>query len=291
VCVHESHETTPDGYAVTICEEAFATPPFVRLPPDSQSDGVVYGGIQRDKGSESEIFAGRGTSLAISPDSAWLAEELSSGSVRYGYFLYRAEVSGSAVIDITPIARIDDRIFQRLIAGRILEGLASARGVDAMGEVHYAYDEKEVPIRIRLDEAPRDSEADRAQGFPRFALFGLVENANQAVRGADGRCLSSLRSLSDRNPLFSASDAGDQVTVLRHPDMHGILDDVFTMDWPAGTTDGNNMGAGLFVTTADLIQANSPTLVKASNSPHGVPWGGPSVDLDVVSGGGEACTP
>jgi len=100
-----------------------------------------------------------------------------------------------------------------------------------------------------------------------------------------------MDALGDANPLFSATGDDDRVTIFRHPDMHGVFDDVFTLDWPDGVTAGNNMGPGLFISTAALMAAEIPSPTDAHNSPHGTPWGGPSADLTVVTSGGEACTP
>ncbi|MGE0785964.1 MAG: hypothetical protein AB7S26_09770 [Sandaracinaceae bacterium] len=297
-CPVVHRETDAAGRDITVCDEAYGSAPFVRLPADSASE--VYGGIVRrlDAGLEL-VFMTRDTSNPIaSPPPAWVGQEALPGDIRYGYYLYRARVDGGAVQELTPVVRVDDRVLGSVLAavvlgGRAIEGLASARTVDASsGEVRFAYDDHTVPMRIRFDAAPDEASFDDATGYPRHALYGTIENAHTAVTGSDGACLPALDTLAEANPFSSATGDGDRVMLLRHPDMHGAFDDVFTIDWPEGTVPGgNNMGAGLFLSTAELLLAAPPTRDDASSFPHGVPWAGPSATLSVVDGGGDPCAP
>lgn len=285
-CPLESTETTSDGFTVAVCEQGFTSAPVVHAPEDTA--GFVYGGVERDSQGE-VVFAGRTQifPLPLSPMPSWLTRESSSGNVRYGYFIYRARVANGVVEDVVPVARIDERVMQRLLAGKVFEGVASPRISDGGTEVRFAFDMKNVPIRVRLDPMLQATETDRLWGYPRYALLGHIENANNGARAADGGCFAALSSFGPQNPLFGAS--GDEVMVLRHPDMHGGLDDVFTFDWPAGASGGNNMGVGLFVSTASLLRSSAPALTNGHSSPHGTPWGAPSVDLLAVEGGGAIC--
>jgi hypothetical protein len=218
--------------------------------------------------------------------AAWLDAEVSSN--RHGYFLYLADVRGGAVEKVTPVARIDDRVFGRLMVGKTLEGLASARIPDG-GSQPYEYLNRTVPIRLRFDDALPTSSTDSDTQFPRYALGGSIENPNGGVRASDGGCFPALSSLGERNPMFSAMDS--RVLFHRHPNMHGGGDDVFTLEWPQGISAGSNMGGGLFIPVSALIQAKAPAPTEAHSAPHGTPWSAPSADLSVVSGGGATCTP
>ena len=279
VCAQQHGETTADGTPVIVCDGLFTSAPWIRLPPDTQS--VVYGGVE-----QGPSFVGRdGVNIAIA-GAAWLDRESTFGSMRYAYFLYRAQVAGGVVQEVTPVVRIDDRVFQRLLAGKVLEGGVSARIPD--GGI-FAYDVRDLGLRIKLDAAPAPFEFDQGVGYPRYALFGRIENAHLRVRASDGGCLPALDSYGARDPLLSATDVGARVTLLRHPGMHAPLDDVFTLDWPEGTSGANNMGGGLFIPAAELLKPTLPSPTEASNSPHGTPWGGPSADLTVVVGGGQSC--
>jgi hypothetical protein len=291
LCARESRQVL-GGESIVVCEEAFASAPLVRLPPDSESNGaqLVYGGIM-SRAPGDVIFAGRNKNYAVVTTQPWLAAESASGNVRYGYLLYRAQVRGGAIESVTPFARIDDRVFQTVLAGKILEGMASPRTAVPGGEAMFPVTDLNVPLRIRLESSHQPSERDQLTGFPRFALVGHIENASKAVRASDGRCLASLSSLGERSPVFSATAEADRIFILRHPNMHGTLDDVFTMDWPAGVSNGNNMGTGLFLATADLIQSTAPNPTEASSHPHGNPTSAPSIELRVVSGGGGDCIP
>ena len=286
-CPKQSRETVGNN-PVAYCEEAHSAAPFVRPPADSESGGVkkIYGGITRNQNQE-QVFQGRSDSFPIA-SASWLSAELSSN--RAGYFLYLADVRAGAVEKVTPVARIDDRVFARLIAGKILEGTASARSTDG-GMYKYEYTTTTVPMRIRFDDAPATTESDRETQFPRYALGGRIENSDGGSRGTDGGCFPALTSLGGASPVFDATAAPDRVTLRRHPNMHGGGDDVFTLEWPTGVSGGANMGGGLFIPVSALIQSAAPVLTEATSSPHGVPWGAPSTDMNVVSGGGAACTP
>lgn len=284
-CLRESKETTSDGIVVAVCEEPFSSAPLVRAPDDTA--GFVYGGVERNSQGD-VVFGGRTQSfpVALSPMPAWLTREAASGNVRYGYFIYRAQITNGAIVDVTPVARIDDRVMQKLLAGKVFEGVVSPR-VDGGTETRFGWDMKNVSMRVRMDSMVQAAETDRLFGYPRYALLGHIENANSGTRASDGGCFAALSSLGFPNPISGATS--DQVMVLRHPDMHGGLDDVFTFDWPAGASGGNNMGSGLFVSTASLLRSSAPVLTNAHSSPHGTPWGGPSADLEAVEGGGAIC--
>ena len=128
VCARQSTETTADGKPVVVCEELFAAAPWLHLPADSAS--AVYGGLTRL--SAGSAFVGRSASYPVpATPPAWFDRETAFDNLRYAYFLYRAQVSAGAVTEVTPVVRIDDRVFQRLLGGKVLEGLASARVPDA----------------------------------------------------------------------------------------------------------------------------------------------------------------
>lgn len=271
-----------DGQPVQVCLEAFATPPYVHLPADSES--TVYGGIVHGSSLDA-VFRTRSGDLDVST-ATWRMGE--TAPPRYGYLLYRAARVGGELRDVAPVVRIDDAVFQRFLAGRVIEGRVSAR-TEVDGEVRFEFGaELSLPLRIRLDPEPDPGDLEGLAGWPRHALFGTVENATSAVRGADGSCLASLASFGTRNPLTDATDA--RVFLLRHPNMHGVGDDVFTLDWPRGVTSANNMGGGLFIPAADLILSRAVTFSEADSAPHGTPWGGPSMQGGFVESGGERCS-
>ena len=86
-------------------------------------------------------------------------------------------------------------------------------------------------------------------------------------------------------PLMSTAPHADHLLLStdRNPNMHGGLDDVFTVY--------GNMGSGLFVSPPALMQAIAPAPTDGHSSPHGTPWGGPTFDLTAAVGGGASCTP
>ena len=285
------HEESLGGATLTVCDQAYADPPYVRPPADSTGSDPqhIYGGIAHGAGFVMG-FTGRGFRADAPGNPEWMTAEASNGVQRYGDFVYLATVEAGAVQSLQPAIRIDDRVFATLLAGRAYEGLMSPRD-PAAPTLSWDYQHHTVPVRIVLDAEPQMTVLDQIPGYPRYALLGHVENAKVAVRAADGGCLAALTSFGDTNPLGLATDAGDEIQLARQPNMHGNYDDVFTLIWPAGTVPngGSNMGGGLFISTAALLQSVPPDLTNASSFPHGTPSDGPSADLSLVTGGGGTC--
>lgn len=272
------HDETLLGAPVVVCDSAFDAPPYVHLPADSSAGGaeIVYGGIGSADGGTGLIARSRSFTSATIP--AWADTEAQFGKLRYAYLLYRATVKGGAVQSVTPVVRVDDRVFGRLVAGQVFEGKASPRLVDPdAGTVTFDFDHRTTPIRLRLDPVPRDTQTDHSTGFPRFELRGHFENFSGPARSSTGVCLPSLASTGAANPFFG-TDGG--VSVLRYPAMHAPFDDVFTIAYDA--TGNVNMGVGLYLAPADLIQPAARAVTDGSNSPHGTPNAGPSADLTAV---------
>jgi hypothetical protein len=273
VCPAQHDEMLGD-LRIVVCDETFAAAPLVHLPADTASGGVdtIYGGIGRASGTVTPAFLGRGVEVAITGEPAWLAGETAMTRPHYAYYLYRAHRQSGQITDVTPIVRVDDPVFSRLLAGLELEGVASRRVSDGM----YAVTTPDVPIRIHLD-------ADVTTG-----IHGTIDNAAATVTSSDGTCLPSLASLGDASPIFGRDDG--HVSIGRYPAMHVPFDDVFIFAWSSTDPGGMNMGGGLYVAPAALIQSSAPALTDASNAPHGTPWSGPSATLAVVHGGGAPCT-
>ncbi len=283
LCARVDSETL-DGRTIEVCLEAHPSPPLVRLPPDEPA-AFVYGGVVM-RGADGLVFRTRDGDLPLpSTGAPWLEAE--HAARRPGYYLYRATLSGGAVVDAEPVARIDDRVLMTPLVGKVLEGTISEREVVA-GETRFTFTDLTVRVRVELDASLEATPRDAAgTGQPRYALYGTIVNATSSVRSADGSCIPALSDLGPADPLTDAADA--RVFVLRHPDMHGAFDDVVTLDWPTGVSSANNMGTGLYVPAADLLRDVAPTVQPYFSAPHGTPWSGPSLDADEVSGGGGGC--
>lgn len=269
------HDETLNGMRIVVCDEAFDTAPLVHLPADTTSGDIdtIYGGLGGASGAATAAFLGRGFEVALTSEPSWLAAETETTPPRYASYLYRAHRRGSEVLDATPIVRIEGTVLSRLLAGLELEGLASRR----IAEGNYTVATQDVPIRIHLD-------TDVTTG-----VHGTIDNAAASVTASDGACMPSLASLGEQSPIFGRDDG--HVTIARYPAMHAPFDDVFIFAWSSGDPGGMNMGGGLYVAPADLVQSTAPVLTDASNAPHGNPTSGPSATLTVVHGGGTPCTP
>ncbi|MBK8169578.1 MAG: hypothetical protein IPK60_04450 [Sandaracinaceae bacterium] len=292
-CATEHQETLAGGVMVTVCDVAFDSPPFVHLPVDTSAEGYdrPYGAFTHDAKSNALVFRTRTQDYEIDTTQAWVQAESMSDSLRYAYFIYVANAIGTTVNSVTPVVRIDDRVFQRMLAGRVYEGLASTR-TDG-DPPSFAFTGLDKPIRVRFEGAPEETSTDDSTGFPRYAIHAVIENATSPVTAGNGSCLPALSSFGESNPLADAAAPANDVRVLRHPNMHGAFDDVITWAWPVGTVPaGDNMGGGLYISPADLIVGAAPALNNASTSPQGNPASGPGAELFLVTaGGGESCTP
>lgn len=286
-CLAE-HESTLDGVGpITVCDSAFTERPFVHLPVDyaDASGEHVFGGIVH--AGPDLVFRARGRDISLASNPTWLADEAGvPGNVRYGYVLYDAVVSAGSVVSVRPIVQIDDRVFQRYLRSLTFEGRVSVRTPGTTPTFSAPTQRVRVRFADDIDAAPFDEEV----MFERYAIRVTIENATERVTSSDGSCLDALTDLGETNPLATATD--NVAFALRHPNMHGAFDDVFTWDWPAGTVEGglNNMGGGLYIAPAHLAIEPTAELEEANSSPHGNPIYGPSIELARVSGGGDPCT-
>jgi hypothetical protein len=277
-CPAEHAETTEDGVATTACTSLFAEAPYIHLPADT-ADTVYVGFVDGMLMSRTASYPMTDLSLR-DPEAAT--------GLHYAYYVYRAKVSNGKISGLTRVIRVDDRAIASLLAGRTFEGKVSLRNPGDLDRP-FAFDNIIAPIRVELAAEAEPAEYDRVGGYPRFGVRGHIVNASTAVSSDDASCLPALSSLGDANPLFGAGS--DEILVLRHPGMHTAFQDVFTFEWPAGVTLTNNMGAGLFLPTIVLAKDEALAFSDANSVPHGTPWSGPSVQMAVVSGGGEACAP
>jgi hypothetical protein len=282
LCLRQSLETGENGYSRVVCEEAFPEAPFIHLPPDEVRDGFtyVYGGVNQDA-TEFHTATQRYPIADHRPERLRREAMLRGQPGYYAYQVYRARVRGGVIEDVEEYAWIRDIVFQRFLDGLVLEGTVSPRlGTDESDLSLYDYQNPTLPVRIRLGEATGG-----VSGWPSLArTSGTVENRTTSVTSSTGACLPALTEHGDANP-FLPSDG--TITIQRYPSMHGFFDDVFTLEIEG--ISGSNMGAGLFVSVADLIASTPPVFTQANNRIHGAPQHGTTFLLQVVQGGGDPC--
>ncbi len=122
-------------------------------------------------------------------------------------------------------------------------------------------------------------------------LTGVIDNWDVAVEAADGECVPALSSLGEEHPFYGASE--DAVAIWRHPNMHGLNDQVTVFDYPLGSElSANGMGAINLLSPAGLF-ATSPTEQWTATEvlPHSTPNGHAIMRLRPVAGGGAPCMP
>jgi hypothetical protein len=132
VCQKQSNGMA-DGHTVTLCEEGFADPPFVRPPPDSAS--VVYAGL--------DFFAKQVVTRSGNKDAAAFLTSMAGTEAgpgangdRYAFAIYEVTLDANqAPQSATPVILIDDAVFMKsYFFDADLEGTISKRtGMDPSG--------------------------------------------------------------------------------------------------------------------------------------------------------------
>jgi hypothetical protein len=242
------------------CTELFPGKKSIRLPSDP-SRTQRYGALKRG----SPTFHTRVGDLPLA-DS--LAREF-RGDVKNAYAntVYLATISKNTVTKIKPVVNIEENAVLRAnFAGRAMEGTISVR--TRKGDYS---SEATLPVRIEFASSP-----------VRGKLTGKITNATRAVRGAKGSCLAALNR-TKANPLVEGFTS--KIAIVRVPSMHMAFDDQLVLEW---TSAMSNMGQAYYPSIATLL-GGDPLGRTWETSPHGVPWGGPAVNLRLVSGGGKAC--
>jgi hypothetical protein len=288
VCQKQSDTTTADGVAVISCEEGFGDAPFVRPPADT--DSVVFGAL--DPMAKKLVTRTAPLDLdatAITSISKEVGNMGAPQGDRYAYAIYKATLGANQQVDtLVPAIMVDDAVFmQAYLTGIDLEGTISKQtSTDGGGATFDLTPSLPVHIKTTTDLQPMPPTGTRV--FPTVNMTATVSNATAAVLGADGStCLPSLASAGDQNP-FKAVTGDVQLVFSRVPDMHGNFDNELVVAWPM-QVGGTDMGVGLYISPAQLIAPSTPTQYEAF--PHGNPTSSPSVKLDIVKGGGQACTP
>ncbi len=250
---------------ITVCDELYAEAPYVHLPVASATR--VFAGLQGN-----DFITTDGKAFPYTSRAGGDPEEK-----RHAIALYELELDGNTVKSFRPVLTFAESVFVKPFMGRTFEGAISRQVGDGFAE------EASLPVRVEiLDETLSSSGSS-------YEARAIVKNLEQAVTAADGSCMPPLASYGAESPF----DAGVEVTLgaSRSPWMHGVGDDVFVIDVLVdGTSIGSMMAAAWYRGPIDLVRDTLAPTGRYDGFGHGSPGSIPSLSLEVVEGGGEACT-
>jgi hypothetical protein len=295
-CKTEHAGKTPGGASVKICDALFDAAPFVHLPADSGTTGTIttYGAVLNGIGLTLYTADGRtlplvgasGQTYPISKGPAGFKapENLFAIYAVTGTKTTTAGQPAIKVASLAPVAWIPGAVQDKLLLGT-WEAQASGRvGANRFDET------KPVTFRFTLS-ATRDNTPmwKTLGGGDGLVDSGSIDNFSKRVTAADGSCLPSLAALGAGSPFYQAQQ--NTITLWRHPNMHGLNDQVIVMDYPTGSTDLSMNGMGWIgpFSVAGLVLADGPGYADVSIRPHATPNGAKVWGFAKVTAGGASC--
>src|SRR5665647_370151 len=119
--------------------------------------------------------------------------------------------------------------------------------------------------------------------------MGAIDNFTKKVMASDGTCMASLSALGTGSPFYQATQ--NKITLWRHPNMHGLNDQVLVMDYPTGSANLSTNGMGWIApfSVAGLVQATGPNHAEVEIRPHATPNGHLVWGFTKVTTGGTSC--
>lgn len=279
-----THEaTTNDGHDVTVCEELYPEPPFLRPPAD---EGSVV--IAASDGTQLFVRGEEPRNFTLEEqDIVGLGIRENSDVRRYAYTLYRMERDeGGAIVASAPALIIEDAAFHRFFEGFVLEGLISRHRQDPENPNFDFEDPPTLPIRLELDAPSASTDMDPTLDVITLTeVHATVANLEDGVLSSQGECLTAVRDAGAEDP-FDGADP--MLRLLRVPSMHGPGDNELVID---GALALNHMTSGWMVMPHQLVEDADLVFDAADFFPHGNPLSMPKLILSRVSGGGDPCTP
>ncbi len=301
-----------------ICDQPFASRPYVHLPADKNAASsvtlylahdITTGTFHTRDGSTFYVMDTHGKIAPIGGFGGSYGANLPSSfhapSNRNMYLIY--QVTGKtgkakdpdtgdqvAAIQVTggkPVVMLPGKVIDGSALG-VWEGTIQERGESGMASSDLA------PLRIRFSAlaanttppgAPTlnvwDSGTSLADGQT-FSITGTIENYTQNIKGSDGKCYRALTALGTANPFYGAPK-GD-ISLFRLAGMHHAGDQVVVLWIPDGATNWSQTGMDILLgpfAPADLISTKDRATLAIH--PHGLEGG--EIDLHATSGGGGSC--
>jgi hypothetical protein len=289
-CLSGSDGQTPAGKPTFVCKKLYDDAPYVRPPADEPSDGdslgTYYMGIvsmgsgrvaayDRD-GKEWALTTSHGTPYDLDAPVSGL--ELPNNlqaifKIRGRTTIVHDDIFGDedaiAVSSLAPAIWLPGKVLDNRMLGAWEAEVSTYSG-------DHRYDsEHPVTVRFLITDSTSNNAFMRAfaDGAEGQLLSGVIDNWDQGAIAEDGRCLPPINGTST-NPFHGATTPA--FSMFRHPDMHGLHDQVIVFSYPSGF-DGsiNGMGSMDAFSPSALIQVYptgtfvGPDQINGHGTPNG----------------------
>ena len=251
---------------MAVCDELYDEAPYVHLPKD-ESDHVYAGAVG------SKFVTGGGKSYS----GLDVNEEMD----RHASVLYELLLDGKNVDDYRPVLKFNESHFVAPFLGLVAEGTITRSD----GPDHWAT-EASLPVRVEFHAEPAEepTEGTEAQSV------ATIANLDEAMTASDGSCMPALTSYGDESTF--PTGASVELRGFRVPSMHHYGDDEFVFLWLVdGEDEGTLMAPTWYRGPIDFARDTAAPAGEYQGFGHGTPGAIPQVDLELVEGGGEPCTP
>jgi len=294
-CKTEHTGSAPGVASVAICDALYDAAPFVHVPADSVSGstvtihGAVLGGLglilYTADGRQFVLASPSGESYGISRGPAGFKAPQNLFAI-YAVTGTKATISGQHGLKVSKMvveAWVPGKVSDQLLLGT-WEAMAARHVGDRKFDASMP-----VPFRFTLATTKPNTAFANYAGTDGLVVAGSIDNFDSGVRASDGTCLTSLASLGAASPFDAAT--ANLITLWRHPNMHGLNDQVIVMDYPTGSVDLSMNGMGWIgpFSLMGLISEGGPAYGDGAIYPHATPTGHKVWGLKKVTSGGEAC--
>lgn len=286
-CATEHAGKTPNGASVLVCDALFDAPPYVHLPADTSD--TLYGAILNGLGLTLYTADGRALPLVNASGTTYAIGHGPSGfkAPENLFAIYRVSgkvvTAGFQVSSLAAVAWVPGALQDSLLLGTWEATAAGRVGSNMFDET------KPVRFRFTLSQKTDDTAMWTHQGGGDGSIVsGAIDNFDAQVTAADGTCLPSLASLGAGSPFYQPTD--HRITLWRHPNMHGLNDQVVVVDYPTGSTDLSPNGMGYIGPFSPvLLISSAPSYTDTTIRPHATPNGAKVWGLTKVTAGGASC--
>jgi hypothetical protein len=289
-CKTQHAGKTPGGANVQICDALYDSAPYVHLPADQASastvtaHGVILNGpvsLYTADGRQLPLVTSSGDPYKVKyPDNLFTVVAVTGTKTTSN------GTDAIKVTSVTPLAWVPGTLQDKALLGT-WEAKVASRKPDGK------FDQTK-PVMIRFTMTTTKDDSPMWQSFgggvgDGVIVSGTIDNMKANVTAADGTCMPSLASLGATSPFYQATDA--RLTLWRHPNMHGINDQVIVMDYPTASADLSQNGMGWIgpFTVAGLVRTDGPNYAEGFIYPHATPNGHEVWQFAKVTAGGGAC--
>jgi hypothetical protein len=272
---------------VIVCDKPFDAPPYVHLPP--------AGGLTDYMVSDCNSLWDRDGNAHASIQGPLCDGSYVDEARLHAFTIYEVTLCGDSidgpcgsgqpltVWQFAPYAVIDEKAFFAPIAGASAEGKVSVKKVDGSFEL-----DPTLPVRVTFG-APAVL-MEQSDETTSYHVDATIDNLKAGIMDAAGNCMASLASAGASNPFGSPMQV--TLTLTRVPSMHSPGDDEAVIEFFAdGQSLGSDMNPSWYFSPRDLIASTPLTAKMYEGFGHGTPGAIPNITLDIVQGGGSACTP